>query len=167
MKNLLSKLLRRDSRLPSSLLRTLTRAGADAPLLRRRVSACQDPRSGRSLTRYGTTNDEFDIATANADIVQLAIRELGQLTHRIAIFAPSGQLLRNRLESGHDLLLFRQALRLLQCGMFCCSATYPRPTGRGSLLKLVRLLSWFRCPHTLVLPRENSKQLAVLLGTGD
>ena len=74
MKALLSKLLPRGSRLPSSLLRTLTRAGADAPLLRRRVSTCQDSRSGRSLTRYGTTNDEFDIATANADIVQLAIR---------------------------------------------------------------------------------------------
>ena len=55
------------------------------------------------------------------------------------------------------------------CSAVCsaCSATYPRPTGSGSVLKLVRLLSWFRCPHTLVLPRENSKQLAVLLGTAD
>jgi hypothetical protein len=48
-----------------------------------------------------------------------------------------------------------------------CSATYPRPTGSGSLRKLIRTLSWFRRPHTLVWQRENSKQLAALFGTGD
>src|SRR6202042_2853416 len=58
-------------------------------------------RSGRNLARNGTAHDEFDIAAANADIVQLAIRELRQFTHRLAISAPSCELLRNRLEGGH------------------------------------------------------------------
>ena len=124
MKALLSKLLPRGSRLPSSLLRTLTRAGADAPLLRRRVSTCQDSRSGRSLTRYGTTNDEFDIATANADIVQLAIRELGQLTHRIAIFAPSGQLLRRAV------MIYSFSGRHCVCCSAVCSAAVQHTLGQ-------------------------------------
>jgi hypothetical protein len=42
------------------------------------------------------------------------VSELGQLKHRTAIFATSGQLLRNRLENDHDLLRSRQALRMLQ-----------------------------------------------------
>src|SRR6204780_2424818 len=58
-------------------------------------------RSGRNLARNGTAHDEFDIAAANADIVQLAIGELRKFTHRLAISAPSCELLRNRLERGH------------------------------------------------------------------
>src|SRR3984885_6468630 len=67
-------------------------------------------RSGRSLARDGPAHDGFNIAAANPDIVQLAVRKLGQLAHRLAIPAPSGKLLRNRLERGHFLLHFRQAL---------------------------------------------------------
>src|SRR3984957_16306599 len=58
-------------------------------------------RSGLNLARNGTAHDEFDIAAADADIVQLAIGELRQFTHRFAISAPSCKLLRNRLEGGH------------------------------------------------------------------
>src|SRR3984885_3686109 len=58
-------------------------------------------RSGRNLARNRSAHDEFDIAAANADIVQLTIGELRQFTHRFAISAPSGKLLRNRLEGGH------------------------------------------------------------------
>src|SRR5580700_5699059 len=58
-------------------------------------------RSGRNLARNRSAHDEFDIAAANADIVQLAIGELRQFTHRVAISAPSCELLRNRLERGH------------------------------------------------------------------
>src|SRR6516164_8713666 len=58
-------------------------------------------RSDRSFAFDRTARDAFDIAAANADIVQLAVRELGQFTHRLAISAPSGELLRDRLERGH------------------------------------------------------------------
>jgi hypothetical protein len=51
--------------------------------------------------------------------------------------------------------------------MPCCRGTYPRATGSCSLRKLIRILSWFRRPHTLVWRRENSKRLAALFGTGD
>src|SRR5215475_4123316 len=57
---------------------------------------------GRSLVHHRTAHDEFDIAAANADIVQLAIGEQGQFTHSLAISAPSGKLLRNRLERDHS-----------------------------------------------------------------
>src|SRR5271170_4940950 len=51
-------------------------------------------RSGRyGLVHDRAAHDEFDIAAANADITQLAIRELRQFTHRLAISAPSVQLL--------------------------------------------------------------------------
>src|ERR1700688_346033 len=73
---------------------------ADAPP-ERRGSAVRISRSGLSLARDRAAHDEFDIAAANADIVQLAIGELGQFTHRLAISAPSCELLRNRLERGH------------------------------------------------------------------
>src|SRR4029077_5482719 len=58
-------------------------------------------RSGRNLARNRSAHDEFDIAAANADIVQLAIGELRQFTHRVAISAQSCELLRNRLERAH------------------------------------------------------------------
>ena len=61
---------------------------ADAPVSRR-VSAFRISRSGRNLARNRTAHDEFDITAANADIIQLAIGELRQFTHRVAISAPS------------------------------------------------------------------------------
>src|ERR1700722_7165621 len=67
-------------------------------------------RSSRKPARNRSAHDEFDIAAANADIIQLAIGELRQFTHRVAISAPSCELLRNRLEGGHSVLHFRQAL---------------------------------------------------------
>src|SRR5580704_13993907 len=69
----------------------------------RRVSALSGlmRSGGGGLGRNGAAHDMLDVAAANADVFQLPVGELRQFAHGLAITAPSGELLRDRLEGGH------------------------------------------------------------------
>src|SRR5271166_3264614 len=57
-------------------------------------------RSGGGL-RHRTADAVFDIAAADADVVELPVGKLRQLPDRVAVAPPRGELLGNRLEGGH------------------------------------------------------------------
>src|SRR5450432_2864508 len=67
------------------------------------------PRGLRVIRRSGgdaLTNDEFDVAAANADVAQFAIVEARQSANGFAIAAPRVQFLGDGLNRGHEPLLF-------------------------------------------------------------
>src|SRR5271165_845483 len=56
--------------------------------------------------RHRAADNKLNVAAANADVVEFAIRELRQLANRFAVAPPRGELLGNGLEGGHRCLLF-------------------------------------------------------------
>jgi hypothetical protein len=75
--------------------------------------------SGGRLAHERPARNVIDVAAANADVTEIVVRELGQLTHCSTISAPSVQLLRNRFQgksfSYSSSVL--PAVRLLHCEM--------------------------------------------------
>src|SRR5208337_2113500 len=63
----------------------------------------------RGFLHHRLPNDMLDVAPADADVAELAVGELAELANRVAVAAPSGELLGNGLKGGHNDLLFPTA----------------------------------------------------------
>ena len=66
---------------------------------------------GDRLRSRRFVRDALDVATANADVGKLAIRQRRQFAHRVTIAPPVGELLRDDLDRGQLALLFQLQAR--------------------------------------------------------